>query len=116
MEGKGLEWKTQVKTMDTTGTLRKGAGEKIILLFWVFGALRQSQFYMSLDGRGRKSFYFNRISLESERLAYTFVWEGEEFVSCFAVLGLESGSFSLFPHSFEWVSQQPHLSSPDKVN
>ena len=36
---------------------------------------------------------------------------GRKSVSYFELLGLESESFSLFPHSFEWVSQKPHLSS-----
>ena len=35
---------------------------------------------------------------------------GRKSVSYFGFLGLESESFSLFPHLFEWASQKPHLS------
>ena len=86
-------------------------GAEITLLFWTFGLKTVSILHL-LVWEGEESVsYFGLLGLETVSILHLFVWEGEESVSYFGLLGLESESFSLFPHSFEWLPQKPHLSS-----
>ena len=86
-------------------------GQRSVSYFGLLGLETVSILHLFVWEGEESVSYFGFLCLETVSILHLFVWEGRKSVSYFGFWGLIQSFFFLFPHSFEWLPQKPHLSS-----